>query len=254
MARRPDPIFADPRLARIYDDVDGSRDDLDHYVDIIDELRAGSVLDVGCGTGVLACRLALAGIEVTGVDPARASLNVARSKPGSDAVTWIHGDAASFSADLPRADVQPFDLAVMTGNVAQVFTVDEDWLATLRGIARALRPGGHLVFETRNPAKRGWEAWDTSGETTVVATAHGAVATWMTLLDVSEPLVTFCRHYRFAGSGEVIGSDSTLRFRSLDEITTSLGAAGFTVEEVRDAPDRPGLEFVVLARSSAVGV
>src|SRR5690625_6303638 len=45
----------------------------------------------------------------------------------------------------------------MTGNVAQVFLTDEAWSATLRGIHRALRPGGHVVFESRRPQARAWE-------------------------------------------------------------------------------------------------
>ena len=46
----------------------------------------GRLLDVGCGTGTFACRLAIAGLEVVGVDPAAASLGIARDKPGADRV------------------------------------------------------------------------------------------------------------------------------------------------------------------------
>jgi hypothetical protein len=45
----------------------------------------------------------------------------------------------------------------------------------------------------------------------------------------------------------VITSDSTLRFRSRVEVERSLESAGFVVDEVRDAPDRPGREFVFIA-------
>jgi 2-polyprenyl-3-methyl-5-hydroxy-6-metoxy-1,4-benzoquinol methylase len=77
----PDPIFADPRLSRIYDPGDPDRSDLEAYDAIVDELGAGSVLDVGCGTGTFAVLLAARGIEVVGVDPAAASLDVARASP-----------------------------------------------------------------------------------------------------------------------------------------------------------------------------
>lgn len=109
----PDPIFADPRLARIYDALDPDRRDLDHYEKMIDAFGARKVLDVGCGTGTLACRLARRGLEVTAVDPAAASLDVARGKEGATTVAWILGDAPN----LPPLDV---DVAVMTANVAQV--------------------------------------------------------------------------------------------------------------------------------------
>lgn len=54
----PDQIFADPRLELIYDEIEGDRADLDHSADILDELGARSIIDVGCGTGVLGYRLA----------------------------------------------------------------------------------------------------------------------------------------------------------------------------------------------------
>src|SRR5438874_4632282 len=144
MARVPDNIFEHPRLAAIYDVLEADRSDLDVYVRIADELGAKRVLDVGCGTGTFALLLAERGFEVTGIDPALASLEVARAKPGADRVRWIHGDATS----LPRLQV---DLATMTGNVAQAIVERADWEATLSGIYEALRPGGYLVFETRDP-------------------------------------------------------------------------------------------------------
>ena len=61
-----DAIFAEPRLARIYDLWEGRRVDLPHYLAIAAELGAHSVLDVGCGTGNWACMLAERGLQVTG--------------------------------------------------------------------------------------------------------------------------------------------------------------------------------------------
>jgi hypothetical protein len=52
----------------------------------------------------------------------------------------------------------------------------------------------------------------------------------------------------FEADGSVETSDSTLRFRSRPEIASSLREAGFAVEDVRDAPDRPGRELVFIAR------
>lgn len=127
----PDAIFAHPRLARIYDQLDPDRGDLDAYAATASESGARSVLDVGCGTGTFACLLAGRGLAVTGVDPASASLEVARAKPGAEAVRWLHGDATS----LPPMRA---DLATMTGNVAQVFL-------TAPQAARSLTATGALV-------------------------------------------------------------------------------------------------------------
>ena len=78
-----DALFEERRLARIYDDLDPDRTDLDAYVQLVDELAARSVLDIGCGTGTFCRLLAQRGVEVIGVDPAASSLEVARSKTGA---------------------------------------------------------------------------------------------------------------------------------------------------------------------------
>ncbi|MDG4787928.1 class I SAM-dependent methyltransferase [Micromonospora sp. WMMD1102] len=241
----PDAIFAHPRLARLYDAFDAERDDLAGYLAIADELAAPRVLDVGCGTGSLAVLLARAGRTVVGVDPAEASLEVARSKDPDRLVTWIHGDATA----LPALAA---DLATMTGNVAQVFLGDDDWARALRGIRAALRPNGHLVFETRRPDRRAWEEWATETEpVTLDIPGSGEVERRFVVTDVSLPFVSFRYTYRFRADGAVLSSDSTLRFRTREEVESSLAADGFQVIDVREAPDRPGREFVFVARRSA---
>jgi SAM-dependent methyltransferase len=131
--RVPDAIFAHPRLAPIYDVFDGDRDDLAAYLSIADELGADRVLDVGCGTGCLAVLLAASGRIVVGVDPAGASLEVAKSKDATRRITWVHGDATAAppsGADLAvsrvpvkgaghgRAHRPPFSGAVRGGPAA----------------------------------------------------------------------------------------------------------------------------------------
>ena len=50
--------------------------------------------------------------------------------------------------------------------------------------------------------------------------------------------------------GEILTSHSTLRFRERGEIEASLRTADLRLLDVRDAPDRPGLEFVFVAERS----
>jgi SAM-dependent methyltransferase len=239
-----DAIFDDPRLARVYDPLDPDRDDLDAYVALVDELAVLSVLDIGCGTGTFACMLGRRGIEVTAVDPAAAMLDVARSKPGADGVRWVHGDATT----LPPVRV---DAAFMTGNVAQVFLTDDDWAATLTAAQQVLRPGGWLVFETRVPERRAWEQWTPElTRITVDVPDIGMVASWEEVTDVAPGFVTFRSMTAFLRDDVVVESTSTLRFRDRPEIEASLVATGFALADIRDAPDRPGLEYVFLARRS----
>ncbi len=237
-----DAIFDDPQLARVYDPLDPDRSDLDVYMALADELNARSVLDVGCGTGTFACLLAGRGVEVTAVDPAAAMLEVARSKPGAGTVRWVHGDATT----LPPLQV---DAAFMTANVAQVFVTDDDWAATLTAVRRALRPGGWLVFETRVPARRAWEQWTPElTRAAVDVPGVGTVESWAEVSSVANDTVTFRSMTAFLRDDVLIESVSTLRFRDRPEIEASLVDSGYELAEVRDAPDRPGLELVFLAR------
>ena len=242
VGRMADDIFEHPRLVAIYDALDPDRSDLDVYAAIASQLGASRVLDLGCGTGTFALLLADGGLEVTGVDPASGSIGVARAKPGAERVHWIHGDATA----LPPMQV---DLVTMTANVAQAIVDPPDWEATLSAAYQALRPGGHLVLETRDPAYAAWQEWNRAASYSVTEIEDvGAVETWVELTAVSGPLVSFRWTCVFASDGEVLTSDSTLRFRERNEVEAALVAHGYVVDEVRGAPDRPGREIVFLAR------
>ncbi|MFK0168569.1 class I SAM-dependent methyltransferase [Streptomyces sp. NPDC090306] len=237
-----DECFGHPRLAAIHDVLDPDRSDLDAYLRLAEEFGARRVLDIGSGTGVFALLLAARGIEVVGVEPALASVDVARAKPGGHRVRWIHGDATG----LPPLRS---DLATMTANVAQEISGPRAWRETLRGAHGALRPGGRLVFETRDPAARAWEEWNRDASVRVTGLpGGGSVESWVHVTEVDGPLVTFRWTYVFAADGETLTSDSTLRFREREEVERDLAATGYVVESVRDAPDRPGREFVFVAR------
>jgi hypothetical protein len=73
------------------------------------------------------------------------------------------------------------------------------------------------------------------------------VETWTDLTKVAGNLVSFRTTFAFGRDGAVLTSDSTLRFRGREELASSLTAAGLVVDEVRDAPDRPGRELVFIA-------
>ena len=237
-----DAIFEHPRLVAIYDALDPDRSDLGVYVDIAHELGAARVLDVGCGTGTFALLLADGGLDVFGVDPAAGSLDVARAKPGGQRVHWINGDAKS----LPPTQA---DLATMTGNVAQAIVDEAEWDATLRGVYAALRRDERLVFETRDPAYRAWREWNRQASYSITEIQRvGSVESWVELTDITGPLVSFRSTYVFGSDGRVLTSDSTLRFRERDEVAATLVAHGYALDEVREAPDRPGREFVFFAR------
>jgi ubiquinone/menaquinone biosynthesis C-methylase UbiE len=96
----------------------------------------GPALDVGCGDGLLAGRLAERCTEVTGIDRDRRMIAVARSQVGDQTrVRFIEADFLVH--DFPPAS---FDFVCANTSLHHM-----DFPAALTAMARALRPGGHLA-------------------------------------------------------------------------------------------------------------
>ena len=209
-------------------------------------MGATSIVDLGCGTGMISRVLAADGRRVTGVDPAPAMLAVARSSPGGDRFRWIDGDATALAA-------AGADLAIMAGHVAQFFLTDDDWAAALAALHAALRPDGWLAFESRNPEERAWEAWTPAARRSVVDPTAGRIDMWCDVHEVRDGLVSYTIHYAFEATGEELQAPTTLRFRSREELEQTLAAAGFVVERTYGDWDRRPAEattpeLIVVAR------
>jgi SAM-dependent methyltransferase len=225
--------FTDPRLVEIYDTVNSYTANAQpgFYSQLAAELGASSIIDLGCGTGLITCELARHGYQMIGVDPAPAMLEIARHRAHADRVSWIEGSASELGT--PHAD-----LAVMTGHVAQFFLTDESWQAALRALHRALRPGGCLAFESRNPAAREWEIWSAQARRSADDPTASRIDTWMQFHDARGGIVSYTIHYVFAATGEEIESPGELRFRTKTELRRSLTDAGFNVRRVYGDWDR----------------
>ncbi len=219
-ASAPCASYNEPRLAAVYDPLNPPGADMDFYLGLAGQ-EPIAVLDVGCGTGRLACRLADLGHSVTGVEPATAMLAIARQRPGAGAVTWIEAAAADF--EVPTR----FGLIIMTGHVFQVFHEDREVRAVLANLRRHLAECGRLAFETRNPVVREWTTW-TPEETTeeVEVPGQGRVRVHYDIAAVEGERVTFETHFRFAVDDVVVAPHS-LRFMDRDRLAGFLAEAGF---------------------------
>jgi ubiquinone/menaquinone biosynthesis C-methylase UbiE len=224
--------FTDPRLVALYDRLNPFAADTAFYMHLAAALSASSIIDIGCGTGLLACELARRGHRMTGVDPSSAMLDLARHRRDGECVQWIQGDAT-------RLDGARADLAIMTGHVAQVILDDEIWHATLAATHRALRPGGCLAFESRNPDARAWDAWTPQASRRQIDHPElGRVQVRQQLIEVQGEHAAFEIHYLFESSAEEIVSTNELRFRTQGELRQSLTDNGFSVEHVFGDGDR----------------
>lgn len=238
--------FNDPRLVAVYDAAFGWARDDEYFLAVASESGLARVLDLGCGTGRLTLAMAAAGHSVTGVDPATASIEAARRKPGAERVTWIVGTSAELEGS--------FDVAVLTSHVAQFLVTDEEWDRTFADVQRALAPAGRLAFDTRDPLDRTWEQWNPVDSRRAVEMPDGSVVEmWTEVTAVRDGLVDFTIHYQFPDADELV-STATLRFRSEAEIRGSLQALGFTVETVyggwgREPVGQGDGELLVIARA-----
>lgn len=234
--------YVDPRLVALYDGDNPRGEDTEFYIALASELGARTLLDLGCGTGLLTRDLAVDGRVVVGVDPAPAMLAYARQQPGAERVRWVEGDSSALGQ--PEAD-----LVLMTGNVAQVFLEDDHWAKTLADIHAALRHGGYLAFESRNLLDRAWERWNRASTYEQITSPFGPMECWLELIDVTDGRVRFEGHNVFSETGEVLVVKSELRFRTEKEIRDSLVAAGFTIEHVygdwRRGPRTPSSRVMV---------
>lgn len=216
-------LYHDDAFVQFYDLENGWGDDTRYCAELAG--TAHSVLDLGCGTGLLATHLAAGGARrVVGVDPAAAMLHAARARPQSEAVCWVEGDARSL--DLGET----FELIVMTGHAFQCLLLREDRAKLFATIRKHLSPGGQFIFDSRNPAAREWLEWN---ETDVRHLQHptlGPVTAWNTAgQDPGTGLVHYDTYYREENSGKVLSTRCALAFPPRDEIADLLSAAGLKV-------------------------
>jgi ubiquinone/menaquinone biosynthesis C-methylase UbiE len=218
--------FNDSRLAEIYDYFCPLTKDSDFFLNEVKKQNPSTILDVGCGSGILTVELSKIAQNVIGVEPAAPMLTIARKRPGSDRVRWING----LATDVTDVEV---DIVIMTSHVAQFFLNDDEWRSTLKHIHKLLKTGGKLIFDSRNPIAKPWLAWNKEDTLRSVSTPHGKVNMWYELIstDTEKSRVKHQLHYEFA-SGKKLVSNNELIYRSKEEIESSLSKAGFEIERV----------------------
>lgn len=144
----PDPHA--PLMARIYH----ARGiawpgELEFYLDLAAQATAQGqpVLEVACGTGRIAVRLAQAGAQVTGFDLSPAMLEVAsQHSRGLAGLRWLEADMRSFNIRAAGGETQTFGLILVPGHSFQHLLTIPDQLACLERVRRHLAPGGRFVL------------------------------------------------------------------------------------------------------------
>ncbi len=113
-------------------------------------LKDRHIADIGCGGGLLAEAMAIKGGEVTGIDLAEESLEVAR----------LHALASGVAIDYQLlsaeqlAEQKPGQFDVVT--CLELLEHVPDPAAIVKACARLARPGGSVFFSTINRNTRAW--------------------------------------------------------------------------------------------------
>jgi len=190
----------------------------------------GPVLELCCGTGLVALPVAAMGLAVTGVDLVAPMLAHAQAKAERDDVDvrWIQADVRELA--LSRR----FGFVILTGNAFQAFLTKADQQALLETVRRHLAPEGVFGFETRNPAGHDLRNEpEGSPEIDYVDVAGRRVRLSSSQVwDEATQVMHWTSLRRWADGDGTPQSRSThiaCRFTSPDEIDALLDAAGFDI-------------------------
>jgi len=129
-------------LARVYHEMYQHIFDYDKefsfYDSVLKKNNCSSVLEVGCGSGMLARRFLKSGYEYLGVDFFNEMLNIARDEIKVDA--FVQSDMRNLSFD------KKFDSVLITGRSIAYVTENKGIIDTLSGIHKLLEDKGIFVF------------------------------------------------------------------------------------------------------------
>lgn len=208
----------------VYDQVNGWGKDDEFFLSLLNILDIKKIADLGCGTGRLTSHFAKAGYHIIAVDPNKEAIEYAKNKEYPGEVSWVVGDSSKLKTNA-------FEAVVMTANVAQVFLTDESWQQTIADVYRALKPGGHFIFDTRNPIAKVWKQWekDMTPDFAINPLSGEQLEIWTEYEGFVEDVYTFYETVKNAATGEVlIHEKMQLKFRTQEEIDESLQKTGFS--------------------------
>ena len=212
-------------LVALYDKLNPLGADSDYFIAAC-EPAPQTILDLGCGTGLLTKALARQGHQVTGIDPAPAMLEIAKHPPLPN-TRWLCADAKELDLGCQ------FDRIIASGHVFQVFLNAADRLAFLRTASRHLKPDGRMIFDSRNPEAAVWLSWTPAkSRRRIDHETYGPIDIWHDVVSVDGEGVKFVSSYHFGDSGQIYTNTGELAFPSYQLIREQLDAAGLQILKV----------------------
>jgi SAM-dependent methyltransferase len=197
----------DFRDAQIYDLQDEGYYDDYPLTEQWARMTGGPLLDLACGTGRMALRMAELGYQVAGVDITPEMIAWARQKAAKQSllIEWVVADARTFHLG------KQFPFIYMLENAFPFFLTREDQEAMLSRVREHVLPEGCFLFETRNPSPRNLlEVRHPAGDTYVTPDGGHLVVTEQQHYDPMTQIQHYFRHLTFL-QGDVKRDEKTLR-------------------------------------------
>jgi SAM-dependent methyltransferase len=212
--RRGNLMYREPRL---YDEAMRGDEPVEAIADQIDRYApaAGSVLDIGCGTGRTLRRLCESrGLDGIGVD---VQPELFASAGNSPRCRWVAADARTVRLQ------KHFDVILCLGNTAAYMHSADELTTLLTTFAAHSHPGTLLLMMTLLGAPRVGESRNVRSTCLGAATVHTR-----SLWDPRTRMLTMWRRWEFA-DGRIEQDLIRRRSPTVDELTSGLAHAGFQV-------------------------
>ena len=209
------------------------------FESIFQQTSAGSVLDVGCGTGWHAIHFARLGLQVTAVDPSGEMLRLAEANGASGAGVRLVQAGLGQLAERTRGE---FGVVTCLGNTLPHLLTPDSLLAGLRDARDVLRPGGVLVVQQLNYDRILAQRQRFLGVSS--RTSPEAEHLFFRFYDYGEPLITFNMVSferpldRAKGGWEYRVDSTSLQPITAGQVESALAAAGFAPAALYGSYDR----------------
>lgn len=227
--------------ARLYDvdNRDILHDDIPFYLEYAKQQKS-EILELGCGTGRVALRLAAEGFRVTGLDLSEQMIDVFREKLDdkpelANKITLVHGNMADFAFD------RKFSMVIAPFRAFQALTDDGDINNSLSCICNHLSDDGIFIVNVFNPhpdrmTEQTWcypetVQWERLDERTgnYVVKKH-----WGDKIDTANQIIY--PHFAFEvtysdGKTERIVDDLQLKYYFYDQLRSVIERSGMEITE-----------------------